>query len=152
MDALICRDLNRIVVLKPHRNDVPMNYRNKGIKSVNIFRLRLWTLYFSQCWQVLKSLHVHVTLYHFNEFIDSLPSMQTSPDISPGTVAEGCSFWSLTASWYPPAMNRCTSLWNLPLFTPVMCVNSADRLPAAMNTERVSATTQGKRGCLREHL
>lgn len=46
----------------------------------------------------------------------------------------------------PAAMNRCTSLWNLPLFTPVMCVNTADRLPAAVNTECVKVPLPRENG------
>lgn len=110
----------------------------KNSQSFWLSDLQLWVLYFSRSGgKFFKASDVQVTSHHFTKFVDNSTSVGDQPWYLSRDHHKGLWFLDSDSILILAAMNRCTSLWNLPLFTPVMCVNTADRLPAAVNTECV---------------
>lgn len=98
MNKLICGDFNQIVVLKGVIKSPLVSKENENSESfgfTNGFRLQFCALHFSL--KFYKDSNVQVTSDHFNEFTDNSTSVETNPDISPGTITKGCGFWILTA-------------------------------------------------------
>lgn len=105
---------------------------------------------------VMAALSKPVSSSPFTKFVDNLTSERIrylAPD-----WLKRLHFLDFDSILVRAATNRCTSLSDPPLFTPVMWVNTADRLPRRREYRvcRSAAATQGKNqgvgGCLKEHL
>lgn len=107
-------------------------------------------------WSVMTALSKPVSSSPCTKFIDNLTS-ERNRYLNPDRL-ERLHFLDSDSILVRAATNRCTSLSDPPLFTPVMCVNTADRLPRCREYRvcRSAAATQGKNqgvgGCLKEHL
>lgn len=139
MNESICGDSCPFVKLKalikpPTHTPTPFIKKSnwKYLWHINMFGLQLWALHIScSVGKFHTASNMQVNLHHFNELTDYSSSIGTYliSHQRPSQRAAVSGFW-----WHLDT-NCCTWLWNLFLFTPVMCVNTTDRLPAAVNTE-----------------
>lgn len=138
MHKLICGFFNQIVVLK---GVMKSSCEHSRWKKVHLFDLQMCFGYtcelFTQWWQVLQSFKCAGNFTPLQWIRWQFNLCGDQPWYLSGDHHKGLRFLDSDGILIPAATNRCTSLWNLPLFTPVMCVNIADRLPAAVNTECV---------------
>lgn len=112
--------------------------------------LNMWAFHFLHTVGTFPNAsNVQVNSYQYTDIIERSTRARPPSKISPGAeITRDCNFGF--RSWYSSA-SSCASLWDLPLFTPVMCMNSADRPPVAVNAECVRVLLpREKRGCQRK--